>query len=214
MRDEIGEEHVDADHLPRGRRRNRGRRAGRVRSGDGAGPRSRRLAAQPAPAAPLRLPVPPAENLVLLIRLSLLTLNDALQTGTTRCSATGQGADSSAANRGSAIARLRQAEVAGRRSRRRGNHDAAVDHGRSRRRGAASARQRAFPGTADADRVRPDVRAFRGAWKLYGLSVAAVPVRRQCRSSPGSAKSAAAKEPAPSRRLRRRRSRNKRPSRG
>lgn len=38
-------------------------------------------AAQPAPSAPARLPVPPAENLVLLIRLSLLTLNDALQTG-------------------------------------------------------------------------------------------------------------------------------------
>ena len=38
-------------------------------------------AAQPKPTAPVRLPVPPAENLVLLIRLSLLTLNDALQTG-------------------------------------------------------------------------------------------------------------------------------------
>jgi hypothetical protein len=38
-------------------------------------------AAQPAPSPPARLPVPPAENLVLLIRLSLLTLNDALQTG-------------------------------------------------------------------------------------------------------------------------------------
>jgi hypothetical protein len=39
-----------------------------------------------APAAPqnapgARLPVPPAETLVLLIRMSLLTLNDALQTG-------------------------------------------------------------------------------------------------------------------------------------
>jgi hypothetical protein len=35
---------------------------------------------QPAAAAQ-RLPVPPAETLVLLIRMSLLTLNDALQTG-------------------------------------------------------------------------------------------------------------------------------------
>jgi hypothetical protein len=40
-------------------------------------------AAPPAPqnAQPARLPVPPAETLVLLIRMSLLTLNDALQTG-------------------------------------------------------------------------------------------------------------------------------------
>lgn len=35
----------------------------------------------PQPQASARLPVPPAENLVLLIRLSLLTLNDAMQTG-------------------------------------------------------------------------------------------------------------------------------------
>jgi hypothetical protein len=34
-----------------------------------------------AAAAAQRLPVPPAETLVLLIRMSLLTLNDALQTG-------------------------------------------------------------------------------------------------------------------------------------
>jgi len=40
--------------------------------------------ARKAPAAPVtapQLPVPPAEKLVLLIRMSLLTLNDAMQTG-------------------------------------------------------------------------------------------------------------------------------------
>ena len=37
--------------------------------------------APPQPQASARLPVPPAEKLVLLIRLSLLTLNDAMQTG-------------------------------------------------------------------------------------------------------------------------------------
>jgi len=36
---------------------------------------------QSAPAAQPQYPVPPAEQLVLLIRLSLLTLNDAVQTG-------------------------------------------------------------------------------------------------------------------------------------
>jgi hypothetical protein len=38
-------------------------------------------AAAPQTAQPARVPVPPAETLVLLIRMSLLTLNDALQTG-------------------------------------------------------------------------------------------------------------------------------------
>ena len=100
-------------------------------------------------------------------------------------------------HRGSPLARLRQAEVAGRRSCRRGDHDAAVGHGRSGRRGAASACQRAFPGAADADRVRPYVRAFRRALealRTFGRRRAGTGA--SAGRSAGRAKSPPAKAPA------------------
>jgi hypothetical protein len=79
MRHDIRKEHVHAHHVPCSSRCTRGLRAFRVRSDDGAG---QQAAGSCTARARCACPSPgPTGRELLLIRLSLLTLNDALQTG-------------------------------------------------------------------------------------------------------------------------------------
>lgn len=136
-------------------------------------------AAQPQNAQPpaAKLPVPPAEKLVLLIRVSLLTLNDALQTGNYTVLRDRAGPsfqrNNTAAALGRTFARLEQqgvdlapvavltpvlsiAEVSGPEQRLHvGGH---------------------FPGEATQINFDLTFEPFDGHWRLFGLSVGPAPV--------------------------------------
>jgi hypothetical protein len=134
-------------------------------------------AAQPAPAAPLRLPVPPAENLVLLIRLSLLTLNDALQTGNYTVLRDRAGPSFQRGNTAAALSRVfaklesQGVDLAG----------VAIMTPQLTTAEVGGVEQRLhvrghFPGQPTQIEFDLMYEPSEGHWKLYGLSVAAVPV--------------------------------------
>ena len=150
-----------------------------------------------ATAAALRLPVPPAENLVLLIRLSLLTLNDALQTGNYTVLRDLAGPLFQRGNTAAALSRvfaklesqgidlaavaimtpqLTTAEVGGAEQRL---------HVRGH-----------FPGQPTQIEFDLTYEPYEGHWKLYGLSVAAVPVQAPVPVAQNPAPKAPAAKPA------------------
>jgi hypothetical protein len=132
-------------------------------------------AAQPAPATPLRLPVPPAENLVLLIRLSLLTLNDALQTGNYTVLRDRAGPSFQRGNTAAALSRVfakleaQGVDLAG----------VAIMTPQLTTAEVGGVEQRLhvrghFPGQPTQIEFDLSYEPSEGHWKLYGLSVAAV----------------------------------------
>ncbi len=153
-------------------------------------------AAQPAPAAPLRLPVPPAENLVLLIRLSLLTLNDALQTGNYTVLRDRAGPSFHRGNTAAALSRVfakleaQGVDLAG----------VAIMTPQLTTAEVGGVEQRLhvrghFPGQQTQIEFDLTYEPSEGHWKLYGLSVAAVQAPVPVAQNP--AVKAPATKPAP-----------------
>jgi hypothetical protein len=149
-------------------------------------------------AATPKLPVPPAEKLVLLIRLSLLTLNDAVQSGNYTVLRDRGGPSFRQANSAAGLSRI----FAGLEAQRPDLAAVAIMTPQLTAAEIVGPEQRLhvsgqFPGTVPQIGFDLTYEPADGQWQLFGISVGASPAQAQAAASPPTApKKAAAAAPA------------------